>query len=256
MILTLIVFAATVLLDRLTKAWAMGPLRAAGDLPLWEGVFHFHYTENRGAAFGMFQGMGWAFIAITVLALAVVAVVLWKTRGKMHPLLAVCLGLLAGGAVGNLIDRLWLGYVVDFLYFKLINFAIFNVADACITSGAIGLALYVLFVHERYKARQAGSAPESAVGVAQGADAPLGATDAGEPAGTADVEPMALAADRGQRTDGGQTAGAAQQASSNHVAEAAEQLSQTPDVMVEASPVMLEDGGEGAHGSQDGDRRA
>lgn len=229
MILTLIVFAATVLLDRLTKAWAMGPLREAGDLPLWEGVFHFHYTENRGAAFGMFQGMGWVFIAITVLALAVVAVVLWKTRGKMHPLLSVCLGLLASGAVGNLIDRLWLGYVVDFLYFKLINFAIFNVADACITLGAIGLAVYVLFVHERYKARQAGGTP------GRGADA-------AQAVGAADRESAA--------------AGAAQQASVNHVAEAAEQLSQTPDVMVESSPVMPEDGGEEAHGSQDGDRRA
>lgn len=227
MILTLIVFAATVLLDRLTKAWAMGPLREAGDLPLWEGVFHFHYTENRGAAFGMFQGMGWVFIAITVLALAVVAVVLWKTRGKTHPLLSVCLGLLASGAVGNLIDRLWLGYVVDFLYFKLINFAIFNVADACITLGAIGLAVYVLFVHERYKARQSGGTPNQAEAQA---------------AGVADREAGPTVAN--------------QQTSANHVAEAAEQLSQTPDVMVESSPVMPEDGGEEAHGSQDDDRRA
>lgn len=68
----------------------------------------------------------------------------------MHPLLKVALGLVIGGALGNFIDRITLGYVVDFLYFKLINFAIFNVADSALVVGCILMGIYILLIHDRY----------------------------------------------------------------------------------------------------------
>ena len=75
---------------------------------------------------------------------------LFRHRRDMHPLLRVALGLVIGGALGNFIDRVTLGYVVDFLYFKLINFAIFNVADSALVIGCILMGIYILAVHERY----------------------------------------------------------------------------------------------------------
>lgn len=116
---------------------------------LWEGVFELHYLENRGAAFGMLQDQKVLFILIAMIILAVIVYVLFKTPyQKMYTKLHITLVLIAGGAIGNLIDRLRYDYVVDFLYFSLINFPIFNVADIYVTLSSIYLVILLLFVYK------------------------------------------------------------------------------------------------------------
>lgn len=150
MLVSLAIAAAALVLDQLTKYWAQTSLQAAGDIPLWEDVFHFHYARNTGAAFSMLEGHNWLFFIFTVVVVAGMGWYLFRHRRDMHPLLRVALGLVIGGALGNFIDRVTLGYVVDFLYFKLINFAIFNVADSALVIGCILMGIYILAVHERY----------------------------------------------------------------------------------------------------------
>lgn len=150
MILSIVIAAVVLAADQLTKHWAQNILQPILDIPLWDGVFHFHYARNTGAAFSMLEGQSWVFYIFTVVVVAVMGWYLVKNFRTMHPLLKVNLGLIIGGAVGNFIDRVMLGYVVDFLYVKIINFAIFNVADSALVVGCILLAVYILFIHDKY----------------------------------------------------------------------------------------------------------
>ena len=112
--------------DQWTKALAFRMLRTEGPLVLIEGVFELHYSENRGAAFGILQGKQWFFLLVA--AAVVVIILLFLSRlpwtRRLAPLF-FCLVLLCSGAVGNVIDRLIRGFVVDFFYFRLIDFPIF-----------------------------------------------------------------------------------------------------------------------------------
>ncbi len=133
--------------DQITKVLAAEKL-SGGYINLIPGVFRLEYLENRGAAFGVFQNATIFFIAITVLFLAAAVwfyAVLPEGR-KYRPLRIVCV-VLASGAVGNLIDRIFLHYVRDFLYFVLIDFPIFNVADIYVTLSAAALIIMILFVY-------------------------------------------------------------------------------------------------------------
>lgn len=110
------------------------------SIPLIEGVFHLTSHRNRGAAFGILQNQRWFFILITVLI--VVGIVYYLRRlGRSKPLISYALALILGGAVGNFLDRLLNGEVVDFLDFTLINYPIFNIADSAIV---IGVCLFIL----------------------------------------------------------------------------------------------------------------
>ena len=136
-------------LDQWTKALAVKYLMNQQPFVIWDGVFELHYLENRGAAFGILQGQKVIFLICTVLVLAVLAFYYNRMplEKKYQPLRAVGV-LLGAGAVGNLIDRMVQSYVVDFLYFKLIDFPIFNVADCYVTAGAILLAILIFFVYK------------------------------------------------------------------------------------------------------------
>lgn len=135
--------------DQVTKYFAVTNLKNQKPLVVWEGVFELHYLENRGAAFGMLQGQKVFFVLIAVIILAVIVYVLVKAPyQKMYTKLHVTLVFIASGAVGNLIDRLRYDYVVDFLYFSLINFPIFNVADIYVTLSSIYLVILLLFVYK------------------------------------------------------------------------------------------------------------
>ena len=112
-------------------------------------MFELHYLENRGAAFGMLQDQKVLFVLIAMIILTVIVYVLVKTPyQKMYTKLHITLVFIAGGAIGNLIDRLRYDYVVDFLYFSLINFPIFNVADIYVTLSSIYLVILLLFVYK------------------------------------------------------------------------------------------------------------
>ncbi|MCI8741653.1 MAG: signal peptidase II [Lachnospiraceae bacterium] len=139
--------ALLVWLDQYTKHLAVAKLKGQEPFSVVPGVFELLYSENRGAAFGMLQGrQGFFFVVgIVVLAAAVYVMVRMPSYGcSRYHFLKVCTVMITAGAVGNMVDRVSQGYVVDFLYFRLIDFPIFNVADIYVTT-ATGLLL-VLFL--------------------------------------------------------------------------------------------------------------
>lgn len=139
--------ALLVWLDQYTKHLAVAKLKGQEPFAVVPGVFELLYSENRGAAFGMLQGrQGFFFVVgILVLAAAVYVMVRMPSYGcSRYHFLKVCTVMITAGAVGNMVDRVSQGYVVDFLYFKLIDFPIFNVADCYVTVGTA--LLFVLFM--------------------------------------------------------------------------------------------------------------
>ena len=136
-----------VFLDQFTKALAVLKLKNKPAFPIINGIVEFNYLENKGAAFGMLQNQKIFFVFVAVVFLGVICFVLIKTPldvkyRKLHILLVF----ISAGAVGNLIDRLRLNYVVDFIYFSVINFPIFNVADIFVTVSTFILVFLILFV--------------------------------------------------------------------------------------------------------------
>lgn len=123
-------------LDQLTK-WAFKD----ADAVLWPGVLRLYGTRNTGAAFGMLSGLPWLLTAVGFAAAALLLYYLWRTRPE--GLFGAGLNLVAAGALGNAIDRLLWGYVIDFIELLFVRFAVFNLADAAVTIGcglcALGL---------------------------------------------------------------------------------------------------------------------
>ena len=117
-----------------------------GTYPVIPGILSFTYLENRGAGFGILQGARWFFIAVTIATLIAIAYYYIKLP-KKKPFNVVRAGLviIAAGAIGNGIDRLLNGFVVDFLHLRFINFPVFNIADIYVTVGAVLLAVLALF---------------------------------------------------------------------------------------------------------------
>ncbi len=148
-----ILYAVAVLallgVDQYTKYLATAYLKDGNPVILWKDVFQLCYLENQGAAFGLMQGKKLWFVAITVFMLAVMVAVYFRApMEKRYRWMRIDLALLTAGAIGNLTDRLALDYVVDFFYFELINFPVFNVADIYVTVGMGILAVLVLFYHK------------------------------------------------------------------------------------------------------------
>ncbi len=152
MILGILCVLCGVLLDQVVKYWAVQTL-TAGAIAIIPGVFELTYVENRGAAFSLLQNQVWLFVIITCVVLCAIFFCLYKRM--MRTRLGVCaLLLVASGAVGNLIDRVVRGYVVDLFYFRLIDFPVFNVADVFVVCGGILFVYYVLVQHDRAMARE------------------------------------------------------------------------------------------------------
>ena len=136
-------------LDQWTKNLAVYHLKGQPPFVLWENVFELNYLENRGAAFGMLQGQKGIFLVSTVLVLALIGLYYHRAPlGKRFVPVRVVGVLLLSGALGNMIDRVGQSYVVDFLYFKLIDFPVFNVADCYVTVGAVLMAVLFLFYYK------------------------------------------------------------------------------------------------------------
>ena len=143
MIYTL-VFFLILAADILSKLWTVNVLKADGSIPLINGIFHLTYVENRGAAFGMLQNGRIFFIVITVFLLVAAVYFAPKIFGKSKTLDFGAVFVLAG-ALGNLIDRILRGFVVDMLDFCLIDFPVFNIADIFVCIGAFLICVYILF---------------------------------------------------------------------------------------------------------------
>ena len=149
LLLDLFLFILLVLADQGTKYLAVLHLKDQAPVPIINGVFELHYLENRGAAFGMMQNQKVFFIFIAVVILVAICFVLLRMPGgKRYRGMNLFCVMIASGAVGNMIDRFRCDYVVDFLYFVLIRFPIFNVADIYVTCATILLAIYLLFVYK------------------------------------------------------------------------------------------------------------
>ena len=137
-----------VALDQYTKVLAVQHLKN-GPIPIIDGVFELHYLENRGAAFGILQNQQTFFFIMGVLMLIVAAILMIRLpeTKRLVPLKA-CIVAISAGAIGNMIDRVRLNYVVDFFYFELIDFPIFNVADIYVTVAAFSLVLLIMFYYK------------------------------------------------------------------------------------------------------------
>ncbi len=146
MLFYIIIIGVVIALDQLSKYLVVVYLKPQKSIAIIKDVFHFTYSENTGAAFSMLRDKQLLLIAITVAAMALMSAYLFKwSQSDGHLLQKICLALIIGGGIGNLIDRIRLNYVVDFIDFRLINFAIFNISDSFIVVGSICLALLVLF---------------------------------------------------------------------------------------------------------------
>ncbi len=147
--IAVIIVLFLIISDQLTKLAAVNWLMPIKQRILIEGFFNLTYVENRGAAFGSMQGARWFFVVLAVLVVAGLSFYyrkIEKTK-KTLPLRAAII-LIVGGTVGNVIDRVLRGYVVDFFDFIIFgyDFPVFNAADIFIVAGTFLLAVYILFV--------------------------------------------------------------------------------------------------------------
>lgn len=148
-IIDIVLLAVLVLADQFTKYLAVLNLKDKPAFNIISNVLELNYLENKGAAFGMLQNQKIFFVFVAAIFLAVIVFVLIKAPAeKKYNKLHVLLVFISAGAIGNLIDRLRLDYVVDFIYFSIINFPIFNVADMYVTVSTILLVIMILFVYK------------------------------------------------------------------------------------------------------------
>ncbi len=148
-IMDLIMMFILIAMDQITKYLAVINLKDKPAYTIIDGVFELNYLENRGAAFGMLQNQKGFFILISCIVLIAILYILIKMpENKKYNILHVLLVLIASGAIGNMIDRVRLEYVVDFFYFVLINFPIFNMADIYVSVACVLLAIVMLFVYK------------------------------------------------------------------------------------------------------------
>ena len=142
--LYLLLAAIIVAADRLAKNWAVLNLRGRGTVDFVPGILNLYYAENTGAAFSILRNQRWLFIGVSIIAVIVIIyIILFKKIKSVWGLLP--LSLVLGGAIGNLIDRIFKGYVVDMFEFAFVRFAIFNIADIFVTDGGVLFCIYYLY---------------------------------------------------------------------------------------------------------------
>ena len=146
----LLISAGLTVVDQLLKLLVYNTLRMSGVVPLIPGIFELRYTENTGGAFSIFSGQTFILSIITIAVIVVLIVILIK-GAVTNKFALLSMALIIGGGIGNLIDRIFRGSVIDYLYFSLINFPIFNFADITLVCGEIILAVYILFYHDKKK---------------------------------------------------------------------------------------------------------
>lgn len=144
----IVVALSAVALDQLTKLLAASMLRPIGSVTVIPWLLSFTYVENTGAAFGMLEGMRWMFVAVAAVAAVVIAVLILR-RVWTSPLMLWGLALIAGGALGNMVDRAAQGFVVDFIELGFMRFGVFNIADLTLTVGVALVVLYYIFLEVR-----------------------------------------------------------------------------------------------------------
>lgn len=145
MLWTLLIIAATVALDQWTKSLAVSHLQSIGTYSLIENILHFTYVENRGAAFGMLSEHRWVFMVLSTVSIGLLLFWLLKERPQSK-WVTVAAAMIIGGGIGNMIDRVALGYVVDFIDVRAIDFYVFNVADSFVCVGCGMILCWALYM--------------------------------------------------------------------------------------------------------------
>ena len=148
-----ILILALVVLDQVVKFLVRAHIPLGGSLPFLPHILELTYVQNTGAAFSIFSGHTWVLALISLTMSAVLALAIWKNFFR-HPVGKVTLTLLLAGAVGNLIDRVFRGFVVDMFNVLFMNFAVFNVADICVVVGGIAAVAYYLLLMDKLEPRE------------------------------------------------------------------------------------------------------
>ena len=147
--------------DQAVKWYVVSHLALYESAPLLPGVVELYYIQNTGGGFSILENHTWLLTAVTALLMLIIAAMLVK-KVFSHPLAMWTLTAVLGGGLGNLIDRVRLGYVVDMFNFQFINYPVFNVADILVVCGVIGFAAYYLLLHDRIMKKQEGERHDGA----------------------------------------------------------------------------------------------
>lgn len=150
LLICIIVTIILVILDQLAKAWAVARLKDNSSIDIIKGALELYYLPNgnTGAAFGMLQGHQTLFMLIAIIICSILFYIIYKMPyEKKYSYLVIAMVLIISGGIGNMIDRIRLNYVVDFIYFSLINFPVFNVADSYVSVGTVLLVILILFYY-------------------------------------------------------------------------------------------------------------
>ena len=136
--------------DQLSKLWVVNNIPLHAHVDALPGVFHFTYVQNTGAAWSSFEGMRWLFVAIFI---AFTVAIIWEFSKKRLPFTNFerwCIAVIYAGGLGNVIDRIAYGYVVDMICVDFLDFPVFNVADCFITLGCIALLVHLIFFNRKF----------------------------------------------------------------------------------------------------------
>ena len=159
-VVVLAVAAVLLAIDQMLKYFVLRDLRPVGTVTVIPGLLELTYVENTGAAFGLFKQVMWLVVAVTVVATVAIIVLLF--RYKRHSFFSyTTAALLMSGGIGNLIDRIAHGFVVDYIDFRIIHYAIFNFADSCVVVGAVLLCLYLIRLELRESKAKKGQHAET-----------------------------------------------------------------------------------------------
>lgn len=147
--ISVIISLIVIIADQLSKFFVVEHLKPVGNIPIIKGILDFSYVENRGAAFGMLSDNRVIFMAASVAIIALLLYIIYKYRGQ-NKLFDISMGFILGGGVGNMIDRIRLGYVIDFVDFCAFDFWkwVFNIADSAVVVGCI-LAIICLILEQK-----------------------------------------------------------------------------------------------------------
>lgn len=146
-IVAAIIIIISIVSDQLTKFWAVDVLKNGDSIKIIGNFLRFTYAENKGAAFSILQNQRTFFLVITLVMLIFLGYIYFKTK-NITKLSKLSIAMIAGGALGNFIDRFRLGYVVDFIdvrFGEFYNFPVFNIADSFVVCGTILMIILILF---------------------------------------------------------------------------------------------------------------
>ena len=145
-----LIATAIVVADQITKYLVLTGIPLHGYVQAIPGLFHFTYVQNDGAAFSMLKGQQWLFAVLFAVLTVAVIWEFWKKKMGFSPFEHWCIVAIWAGGLGNMIDRLRFGYVVDMVNLEFMNFPVFNVADCFITCGCIALMVSLVFFNKGF----------------------------------------------------------------------------------------------------------